>query len=393
MLIWDAAVFGDNAIQLATLVTMRGFSQVVLSLCVIVSMFWPFRRSKLLWSGALLVNYAAILSLAASFASSLPAWTTLFAIGISIGTSLSYAALTDFAGRPIRYREVLAPPMACLAMGIAAYWQFDIAIFVLYAINALQFLLMGNAAYRIGRDRSRIGGKLLLTLGCVVASSATFYLAINTQLWSDNFVTGYGVMTLGTALATIMQNLGWLALQKDSAEIQLEQLAHIDGLTGLRNRRGFALDAQRVLRSARRLDRAVAVLLIDIDHFKSVNDRWGHDEGDQVLAKVGAALLEQMRPDDVCGRFGGEEFVLVLADADPRGAHRAAERLREAVADRVHLPDGSPIRFSAGIAALRPGEENFDAAIGRADKALYQAKASGRDCTIIAADIPERLAA
>lgn len=161
---------------------------------------------------------------------------------------------------------------------------------------------------------------------------------------------------------------------------RIERIAIHDELTGLYNRR-FLLDALARERSrATRLNAGFAVCLFDIDHFKSVNDSFGHATGDAVLKHFAAISNAGLRGADVLGRYGGEEFLLVLPDTDLTGAGSAAERVRAAVeaAAFPQLPAGRLITVTAGIAAWKR-EETAQDLLGRADRALYDGKASGRN--------------
>jgi diguanylate cyclase (GGDEF)-like protein len=154
--------------------------------------------------------------------------------------------------------------------------------------------------------------------------------------------------------------------------------ASIDTLTGLPNRRGVsrALDEAMVhVRGGGRF----ALLLLDIDHFKSVNDLLGHQTGDRALARIGRVIAENTRGVDVAGRFGGEEFLVLLRDASRERALGVAERLRAAIeAGGVAYADGKPVTISIGVAYARPGDASSDV-LERADRALYRAKNAGRN--------------
>ena len=171
--------------------------------------------------------------------------------------------------------------------------------------------------------------------------------------------------------------------ERKKREEQLALAAMTDPLTGLPNRRAFREAAGSLASDQRSWTACVA--LLDIDHFKSVNDRFGHDVGDEVLQGFAATALGLLRDGDLIARFGGEEFALLLRDCDEGGAVAFCERLRAAVAASVCPTAGGPVRFtiSGGVAAL--GADGLDAALKRADNALYLAKHEGRDRLIRAA--------
>lgn len=160
-----------------------------------------------------------------------------------------------------------------------------------------------------------------------------------------------------------------------------EQATH-DPLTGLYNRNYLADALQRLcaLDDAQGSGR-VSLLMIDVDHFKRINDTLGHQTGDKVLAAVAAAILRAIRPDDIAVRFGGEEFVVILADIDVYSAQAIAERIRASIAATASgLPD---VTASVGVAQRIPAE-SCDTLVGRADQALYRAKEEGRDRVLVA---------
>lgn len=157
-----------------------------------------------------------------------------------------------------------------------------------------------------------------------------------------------------------------------------------DGLTGLFNRRYFDHRLRQELHRATRDRRPLSVMIIDADHFKQVNDKYGHVAGDQVLQILGQIMLDALRTtDDVTTRFGGEEFAIILPGTDARGAATAAERLRASVEDHSFETEQHQLRLtvSAGIATFDPGWAPTAPRelIEQADAALYQAKASGRN--------------
>ncbi|HET19445.1 MAG TPA: diguanylate cyclase, partial [Chromatiales bacterium] len=168
-------------------------------------------------------------------------------------------------------------------------------------------------------------------------------------------------------------------------ERELELLASIDGLTGALNRRQFMLEAnQRLLECAAQAS-PLALLILDLDHFKLVNDTRGHLAGDEVLNKVTATVHATLRQKDLFGRLGGEEFSVLLTDTDERGAQELAERLRAAIeAMRIPLADGGIIRPTVSIGGVRASSETdilptITDLLSHADRALYQAKATGRN--------------
>ena len=166
---------------------------------------------------------------------------------------------------------------------------------------------------------------------------------------------------------------------------ELERIAVRDALTGLWNRRHLEHLLHKEVQRAVRMNSPLCVALADIDHFKSINDRFGHAAGDAALKQVAETLLAALRAGDELGRWGGEEFVFLLPATDLPNARLCAERMREAVAARrLAKPEHLALSVSIGVAALQPGE-SASALLVRADRAMYRAKEEGRD-RVCAAD-------
>lgn len=165
-----------------------------------------------------------------------------------------------------------------------------------------------------------------------------------------------------------------------------ERAAMFDGLTGIHNRRWLDETLHRLVGRHRRDHGALSLSLIDIDHFKGFNDRYGHAAGDHVLTVVASVLASNLRPTDLVARFGGEEFVIIFPDTDLAQATRAAERVRLAVASEVlAMPDGAPlppVTISMGVAQLAPGQTVPDF-LKAADLAMYRAKQAGRNRVVV----------
>ncbi len=161
-------------------------------------------------------------------------------------------------------------------------------------------------------------------------------------------------------------------------KLRLEELASKDQLTGVFNRYKLTELGQRELLRSKRTGGSVSALMLDIDHFKAVNDTFGHAQGDAVLKSLGKTLKETLRGVDAFGRWGGEEFLIIAPDTTTREALVMAERLREAVA-ALENPASTPITVSIGIATTVRGEADLDLLVQRADEALYAAKETGRN--------------
>ncbi len=161
------------------------------------------------------------------------------------------------------------------------------------------------------------------------------------------------------------------------ANIKLRRKAERDFLTGLPNREAFVTQLHRYLSR----DRGGMLLFLDVDHFKRVNDTYGHDGGDKALQLIASALAEHVRPDDLLARVGGEEFVIYLREIAPKESEAVVTRLRHAVSNIAFGPDDKPCTLSISIGgAWCDNAIGFDKALKIADTALYSAKEGGRNC-------------
>jgi diguanylate cyclase (GGDEF)-like protein len=176
---------------------------------------------------------------------------------------------------------------------------------------------------------------------------------------------------------------------KDANRRLVQELQHMsrrDPLTGLLNRRSLDEALAREIARARRHGHALSLMMLDLDHFKKVNDTWGHPAGDEVLRTFARVVASLLREEDVLYRYGGEEFLAVLPETDARGALAAAERVVAGVAATPVALAGGRLRVtvSAGVASLSPAVQDADGLVARADEALYSAKSSGRNQALLA---------
>ncbi|MEW9625708.1 GGDEF domain-containing protein [Rhodanobacter geophilus] len=190
-----------------------------------------------------------------------------------------------------------------------------------------------------------------------------------------------------SAVEPVLASVGFLLMYNESVQTELHRLARTDPLTGTLNRLALDEESLRLFRAADRPN-TLAALVIDIDHFKRINDEFGHATGDRVLATLAAGIRRQFQPPAVLGRMGGEEFLALLPGTGLAEAMALAERLRVAVAAMPLVPDaGIPgVTISVGIAAYRPEDTDVHALVRRADRALYDAKRAGRDRVVATVD-------
>jgi len=187
------------------------------------------------------------------------------------------------------------------------------------------------------------------------------------------FLTGSGLPMFGT--------IGFLLMCNDRINDELSRLAMIDPLTGVFNRRTFETHAEAAIEQAYRRRESLSLLAVDIDHFKRLNDEFGHEIGDKALQRVVALLDETLSEGQILSRIGGEEFAVLLPGANEAEATTIAERLRHHLERSTVNVHGHPLvlQISAGVATLGAGTENLSALLRAADRALYAAKRAGRN--------------
>ncbi|MCO5129625.1 MAG: GGDEF domain-containing protein [Xanthobacteraceae bacterium] len=203
------------------------------------------------------------------------------------------------------------------------------------------------------------------------------------SIWATVFMIELVLYAVGTVFVIFM-------LVSERAVRTHKVAASIDPLTGVLNRRGFAEATARAIAREAGAGRPVTVMILDIDHFKSINDRFGHAAGDEVLRRFAGVIAQTLRVTDLCGRIGGEEFAVLLSCATEE-AMSAAERVRQAFASSGIVIAGTPVEttVSIGVACSPVGAE-LDVLLAAADAALYQAKRAGRNRVRSASDAPEQ---
>ncbi len=201
-------------------------------------------------------------------------------------------------------------------------------------------------------------------------------------------VTGPRLMLSGDRISVgshILKLVAMDSLERIFHETLLDQSTK-DPLTGLGNRSATLAELQSRFELSRRHGRQISVIMCDLDHFKQVNDKYGHGAGDIVLAGFGERVRQNLRGTDLAGRIGGEEFLLILPETDKDGAALLAERLRVSLSGAPHVLPQGPIKVtcSLGVAQWLPEDRDAGALLGRADEALYEAKHQGRDRVVVA---------
>jgi diguanylate cyclase (GGDEF)-like protein len=306
-----------------------------------------------------------------------------------IAHGMGVIALRMLLGERLRGRLVLA--VAVIGwLGVAWFGviQPDYRDRVLWGSAAIMIdVLLSAEALRSPSLRRGSRARAVLILICAMA--AVLLIWRNGLLWfgtnqPDRIVTpssGNFFYVMFSGLQPLFASIGFLLLYNEILQQELHTLARIDPLTGVNNRLALTEATGRLLAHAARRRRPVGVLMLDADHFKGVNDRFGHGGGDKVLLALVSNIGATLADDDLIGRVGGEEFVVLSPGTCLHGALALAERIRLRVEATPLLVDGHVLQLtvSVGVTVAAPGEQDVAAVWQRADAALYAAKHAGRN--------------
>lgn len=345
----------------------------------------PVNPAMQMWQWAKLVQGAA--HLLAWFRPDWPqTWLGVAADStLIVGVVLEAAAYCTFFGLR-RWKGALYPTLVLALIAFNAARYGGVSLQALAVLMSL-FVALLSGAMSIVLLWPGNGSSVLQRI--IGMNNFVFFVAVSLRAWAGiadgeltlfsngavqafTYMTGYAIL--------IVNGFGFLLLCKEKDDSQMARLATIDSLTGVANRRAFfeRTDSARMLASRQR--HPISLMMLDLDHFKRINDRYGHAAGDDALRIFAGAAQLVLREPDIMGRLGGEEFAVALPGTDLAGAVQAAERLRLAVsASSLPLCDVDyTMSVSIGVVAIDP-DEHINAALARADHALYVAKSAGRN--------------
>ncbi len=370
-----------------TMLVMIILSSLATALAMAVVAWGKRREGVGLWALALLLNAAAY---------------GLFALRGHVHALLSIvlgnvllsgvftcmgAAVLQFQGRALPWPTMAIAPL--LMAGAMAWFMDDYASRVVVAGVLLGALNGWVLWILLSRRQSTAGRGAWLVMGALGLQALVFLVRVvmvgGSEQPATDIMQASGVQTLTfttTFVELLVASMGFVFMAKDRADEANRRMAALDPLTGVANRRSVIAALDRDVARAVRTRESIAVMMVDIDHFKRVNDQYGHPVGDQVLCHVVNVLRQRVRSQDLVSRYGGEEFLVVLPDTDALGAHQLARQLCEAVAGARYRHEGTDISVTVSIGVfggrLEPGD-NWDMLIAAADRALYRAKELGRN--------------
>lgn len=310
-------------------------------------------------------------------------------LGVSaVGTCLYY-----FAFRSLQERDLHLRAMGALyLLTLAAVLYFSLARrdagMSLAAVCLLGIVLNSLVTHDLfrnfhghGRGHVLMGVNMAIYVAALTAWTVALFLQPQQAVLIDSTSEASSYMTGMLCITAAMGPVLFLLMCNDEFNTYLQSMASTDPLTGVANRRRLAQRAAEEISRARRSNQAVTLAMIDLDHFKNLNDTHGHEAGDRALCAVAATCVEALRGVDLVSRTGGEEFVVLMPETTLERGIEVAERLRHAIS-QIALPvSGGCLTLSAsfGVATLRPGETSIDEMLKRADQALYRSKANGRN--------------
>ncbi|PUA98103.1 diguanylate cyclase (GGDEF)-like protein [Acidovorax sp. 107] len=352
---------------------------------------WGRRRDGLgLWAAALLVN--AIGHLLIMLRGLIPDVLSIVLGNLLLSSVFVglISAVYQFQGRPVRWPLLLAPPLLVLVFVSVFINNFPARVSFVGLSIGLQavWALLAAVSHRhetVGR------GQWLLVAGLAVEAvvlGGRAVVAVSTHAEATSILQSSALQTLtffATFSVVLVSSVGFVFMLRDRADENNRVLAALDPLTGVANRRSLITALDRDVARAQRMREPMALLMVDIDHFKDVNDQYGHPAGDRVLCSVVNVLRQRVRAQDLVGRYGGEEFLVLLPDTGLAGAEQLARELCKAAEESRCPVDGVPgpgiaVTVSIGVFGGRlESGDSWDMLIAAADRALYQAKNNGRN--------------
>ncbi|MBL7090132.1 GGDEF domain-containing protein [Acidovorax sp.] len=352
---------------------------------------WGRRRDGLgRWAAALLVN--AIGHLLIMLRGLIPDVLSIVLGNLMLSSVFvgMIAAVYQFQGRPVRWSLLLAPPLLVLGFVTVFIDNFPARVSFVGLVIGLQAVWALLAA--LSHRHATVGrGQWLLVAGLSLEAlvlGGRALVAISTHSEATNILQSSALQTL-TFLATfsvvLVSSVGFVFMSRDRADENNRVLAALDPLTGVANRRSLIAALDRDVARAQRMREPMALMMVDIDHFKDVNDQYGHPAGDRVLCSVVNVLRHRVRAQDLVGRYGGEEFMVLLPDTGLVGAEQLARELCKAVEESRCPVESVPgpgiaVTVSIGVFGGRlDSGDSWDMLIAAADRALYQAKNNGRN--------------
>jgi len=377
----------------ATMLLALALDDLVLAAALWLAIPRRHRHGVAAWSTSLLLQAFSFTLIGMRGDASLVEVVSLVAINASSALSLSLelAAIREFAKKPYAQTWHVAAVLGGAVVAAVLTRHPAARIAVMSLAIAAGFVAIGVAGRRLGADVPGRGHRLLwLGAWCaciifIVRALVSVLAPTRLGLQQAPFAAA---ITFAGHVVTLVMSLGFLLLQRERQEQETERLAMTDALTGVYNRRTLFELGEKELSRARRTRASLSLIILDLDHFKKINDKFGHLGGDAVLLRFVEVVKGCLRASDVLTRYGGEEFCILLPDVGAAGAKVVGERIRAAIEGSTFFIGAIALKVtsSAGVATLPTGgaEITLSTLVARADQALYIAKRDGRNRVSVA---------
>ena len=307
-------------------------------------------------------------------------------VALLLSAAMNWTAMRVFVGRAPSLAGIFAGAGTWLILClIPAFYDAMPVRVVAYSLLAAGYGVLTAAEFWRSRKKLEVAYMPALVLTLLHTAFYIVRSVIDKSLPLDQALSGIGdgvrffsFMLFESMLYVIGIAYVTLAMVKERAELKFKAAAFCDPLTGIGNRRAFMSHGERLLAHCKRQEKSAALLLCDLDHFKRLNDSFGHPTGDQALIAFSRILTSHLRTHDVFGRIGGEEFACLLQEADEQEAVLVAERIRQAFSQLSMLEPGM-LSVSIGVVTTRESGYDLSSLLSQADEALYGAKHHGRN--------------
>jgi diguanylate cyclase (GGDEF)-like protein len=367
---------------------MESFVAVLAGLALLYG-WWQSRDATALlpWAASSILISFGIYDLYMGSSSGNPAWFAVGTFSLSLAGGLAWAAIRIFSGRPAPILLTAAGAALSVAAGIAGS-----AGVVPQSVVSSVPLVTGGVYYAAGavtlwqgrseRIAARVPMIALLAIHVLVMAVGAYgtLSGVEGSTLMAPLGTAFSVIHFESIVFTIGTAAFFLVMTRERKELHSRRAAYTDGLTGIANRQSFMEGAERMLARAKRSKEPLAVVMFDLDHFKAINDGHGHSTGDQVIRQFVRVVRDAMRPTDLFGRIGGEEFALALPGVDADTAFARADRIRIEFCRSSFATVNEEILSATVSAGISAGSgATIAALLADADDALYRAKAAGRN--------------
>jgi diguanylate cyclase (GGDEF)-like protein len=371
-------------LDLPTLMVMQSFALACAGAVLLVA--WSQNRkirALALWGIANIIAAGGILSLMLGFTSHQPAWLALGGVLLPFQSSLIWKAARTIDSKPAPFFLVLGPAIVGLAGGIPGLQNvtgsLSLTVGAAYTLATATTLWLGR--------KERLAARWPLVILSAVHAAALLVGTYSTFIGSTgqdtvpSIASLFGFIYFESIIFALGTSVFVLALVKERNEAVGITAARTDSLTGIASRAAFLESATRVLERSRRDNGPVSVMMFDLDRFKAINDTHGHAVGDAVIQMFCDVTTATLRPNDVFGRLGGEEFAVVLPGSSIEAAYVRAERIRISFAEACRFVRGHQVNatVSGGVSVSVKSEQMLEALLEYSDVALYVAKADGRN--------------